>query len=321
MPSSVNRRTFTLASLLATAGAANTVPDLAAALEDASTPEAGDPAEAAVALSHLEVEGIIANLYFDMHPDAKAVVPLYAVAFWYRTDFLPRGPEVIEVTGVAYVDWTWEVTGVTYPGTAEVAYTQGFADGSTVEDTLRLVQSDGEWRWFFGRSREFVEEQIRLAKAEIYPSETSPAPDWAEAALANGADGLGGLPETYPGEEPATLGPGDDGDEGESRKYKTRDGFTPATVEVVDRSPTDTDARTWVQGRIDAQSQGQEFEVLSWSLTPTATIAHATIKTLSIDVIPNQYFAFVASDDPRRGIAIKAWAEDALAALGEALAR
>jgi predicted metalloprotease len=53
------------------------------------------------------------------------------------------------------------VTGQTYPNTAIVSFKQPFADGSVVEDVVRLVQDDkGEWRWFFGRSREFVDAQI-----------------------------------------------------------------------------------------------------------------------------------------------------------------
>src|SRR5699024_5746374 len=49
----------------------------------------------------------------------------------------------------------------TYPYTAEVSFTQPFADGSVATDVVRLVQDhNGEWRWFFGRSREFVDQQI-----------------------------------------------------------------------------------------------------------------------------------------------------------------
>ena len=88
------------------------------------------------------------------------MIPPSAVIGWYQKDFLPRGPGVITVTGIQMRSWTWEVTGITYPNTAEVAFTQPFADGSVVNDVVRLVESDGEWRWFFGRTREFVDEQI-----------------------------------------------------------------------------------------------------------------------------------------------------------------
>jgi hypothetical protein len=42
-----------------------------------------------------------------------------------------------------------------------VVYRQQFADGSDVRGEVRLVKDyAGNWRWFFGRDRAFVEEQI-----------------------------------------------------------------------------------------------------------------------------------------------------------------
>ena len=53
------------------------------------------------------------------------------------------------------------MTGVTYPETAEVTYWQRFATGPAVREAVRLVRDDaGAWRWFFGRDRAFVDEQI-----------------------------------------------------------------------------------------------------------------------------------------------------------------
>ena len=118
-------------------------------------------AGAAVALSRLEARSDFNALYDRIHPDAHAVIPRAAVVGWFRDEYAPLGPGVSTVTGVRFVEWTWPVTGRTYPYTAEVAFEQPFADGSVLEDVVRLVQDrNGEWRWFFGRSREFVEEQI-----------------------------------------------------------------------------------------------------------------------------------------------------------------
>ncbi len=126
-----------------------------------SPPDAEQAAATAVYLSRLEVAGDLETLYAWLHPDAQAVVPEAAVAGWYREEWLPRGPEAIGVTGVDIGQWTWPVTGMTYPRTAEIAFEQAFADGSVVSDVLRLVQDDqGVWRWFFGRDAGFVEEQI-----------------------------------------------------------------------------------------------------------------------------------------------------------------
>jgi hypothetical protein len=123
-----------------------------------------DP-EAALAtaeeLAQLEVNADYEMLYARMHPNSKAIVSLSAVAGWYANEFAPRGPGAAQAIKVRFVDWTWLVTGTTYPETAEVTYVQDFADGSTVRDVVRLVRDEtGEWRWFFGRDRAFVDEQI-----------------------------------------------------------------------------------------------------------------------------------------------------------------
>lgn len=122
--------------------------------------EVTDPAMAAVFYSRLEAEGRFSELYAYMHPDAQAIIPEAAVVGWYQREFAPLGPGVSTVTDVRWASWTWEVTGATYPQTAEVSFRQPFSNGTVAEDVVRLVAFDGEWRWFFGRSRAFVDEQI-----------------------------------------------------------------------------------------------------------------------------------------------------------------
>jgi hypothetical protein len=118
-------------------------------------------AATAVYLSQLEAAGDLATLYAWLHPDAREVVPEAVVRGWYAADVLPRGPAPITVTSVDFEEWTWDVTGDTYPRTAVVAFTQPFANGPVVSDVIRLVPDEhGAWRWFFGRDRAFVEEQI-----------------------------------------------------------------------------------------------------------------------------------------------------------------
>jgi len=136
--------------------------------------DGSDAAETAVALSRLEAAWDFNTLYDRIHPDAHAVVPRAAVIGWFGNVFAPLGPGISTVTGVRFVSWTWAVTGQTYPYTAEVSYRQPFADGSVAEDVVRLVQDqDGEWRWFFGRDRAFVEEQIgRYVTTVAVPSAT-----------------------------------------------------------------------------------------------------------------------------------------------------
>lgn len=130
----------------------------------AQTPTATDPASrasaAAVEISQFEAQGNVDQLYARMHLDAKVLIPKEAVAGWYQADFFPRGPGVITVTGVQIISWTWDVTGITYPTTAEVSFTQPFANGETVSEVVRLVEDNGVWYWFFGRNRDFVNQQI-----------------------------------------------------------------------------------------------------------------------------------------------------------------
>jgi len=126
----------------------------------AQTLEQG-PSERAVALSVLEASGDFNALYDLIHPDAHAVIPRAAVIGWFQDTFAPRGPGVSTVTDVEFVAWTWPVTGQTYPVSAEVSYEQPFADGPVEAGVVRLVRDEtGEWRWFFGRDRAFVEAQI-----------------------------------------------------------------------------------------------------------------------------------------------------------------
>ena len=69
-----------------------------------------------------------------------------------------------EIVGVDMVEWTWPVTGQTYPYAAEISFVQPYVDENGqeawLEDRMYLVESEGEWRWFFGSSREFVEQAI-----------------------------------------------------------------------------------------------------------------------------------------------------------------
>lgn len=128
--------------------------------------DAGDPAQAAIQLAEYEGLGEVGKLLDSLHLDARTTIPTAAIFGWYQNAYLPTGPESITVTGVRYLDWTWEVNGVTYPNAAEVSFTQPFADGETRPDVVRLVEYGGSWHWFFGRDRDFVNAQIELFAPE-----------------------------------------------------------------------------------------------------------------------------------------------------------
>lgn len=115
-------------------------------------------------LSVLESQSDWNALYDQMHPDAQLTVGRDTVAYWYRTYFAVNGPHPATVTGARLIAWTWPVTGRTYPITAEISYTQAFDNGTTVSEIVRLVPAtDGSWRWFFGRSLEFVQQMTQEA--------------------------------------------------------------------------------------------------------------------------------------------------------------
>jgi hypothetical protein len=114
----------------------------------------------AVHLTELEVAEDHDRLYAWMHPDSQAVVPQAAMEGWYREAFAQRPPVWMTVDDVRIGEWTWEVTGKVYPSAAEVAYRQRFADGEEIEGVTHLIRDNGVWRWFFGRDRAFVDEQV-----------------------------------------------------------------------------------------------------------------------------------------------------------------
>jgi hypothetical protein len=121
--------------------------------------------EAALAIAEtvaaLEVSGDFFTLYRSMHPDAQAIIPQEAVVGWYQHEFTHVGEPAPRAMKVRFISWTWPVTGKTYPETAEVVLRKQLADGTVIRDEIRLVKDyRGNWGWFFGRDRAFVEEQI-----------------------------------------------------------------------------------------------------------------------------------------------------------------
>lgn len=148
------------------------LPYLQAVSARAQVSDADGAAQMAYDLSVLEAEGDFNTLYDLIHPDAHAIIPRSAVIGWYQNEFALMGVAPAVITGVQFVSWTWAVNGVTYPYTAEVSFEQVRADGTWIVDVVRLVQDQyGTWRWFFGRSQEFVAEQIeRYVQPTYSPS-------------------------------------------------------------------------------------------------------------------------------------------------------
>lgn len=95
-----------------------------------------------------------------MHPDVQTIIPTGIVIRYFLDACQPLGTRPALATAVTYRDWTWEVTGVSYPQTAEVSFRQDFVDGP-IEGVVHLVRLDDRWAWFFGRNRNWIAQQSR----------------------------------------------------------------------------------------------------------------------------------------------------------------
>ena len=174
----------------------------------ADDPAAAGAAEAARLLSRLEGDRDFDALYDLLHPDSRAIAPRAAVVGWYETDLAGRRTAELTVTDVTFIEWTWPVTGVTYPRTAAVSFVQPYWTGETRSDVaaaVHLVEDDGEWGWFFGASLAFVDQQIALYAPEIpAPQPELPRPN--EQQLALEAERAARFPDPLPRSRRRVLG-------------------------------------------------------------------------------------------------------------------
>jgi len=112
-------------------------------------------------------------MYDYMHPDAMAVVPRSAAVGVFTDVYAEAQAGQAQITGVEMVPWTWGVTGTQYPYAAKISFVQPIVDENSqqtwLEDDMYLVQSGGEWRWFFGSSAEAVQQAI-----ETYGQQSQP---------------------------------------------------------------------------------------------------------------------------------------------------
>ena len=295
----------------------------ATAAQTQSGDDPGDPVAAAVSFANDEINNQLWDLYRHMYSDARAEVPFFAMQYWYENSFLPRGPQPIEVKGVQTVDWTWPVTGKIYPGTAEVAFLQHFSSGPDSDDVVRLVVESGEWRWFFGRSRDFIDEQIAAASPAIYPADNATPPAWAADALTAGRKAVDALPDAYPGLI------SDDSYRGAARettpsqdqalRYTTRpDHYTVASVLEFDTS-SQRDAASSLKQQLDGLARQPSFKVLAWDPENTVT-PFATARQYTGEVNQDVIVTIVASGDSGRTLVISAPEQESIDAIGKLLA-
>jgi predicted metalloprotease len=104
------------------------------------------------------------TMYDYMHPDAMAVVPRAAAVGAFTEVYEEAQAGQAQITNVEMTPFTWGVTGQEYPYAAKISFIQPFIDENNqqtwLEDDMYLVESGGEWRWFFGSSAETVAQAI-----------------------------------------------------------------------------------------------------------------------------------------------------------------
>jgi predicted metalloprotease len=102
------------------------------------------------------------TLYDVMHPDSKAVVSRTVALALFSDVYSRILVDQSQVVGIEFGEWTWEVNGTTYPEAAAVQIVQPVLDEQNkpnwVEDTIYLAKSQGNWLWFIGASRGFVDQ-------------------------------------------------------------------------------------------------------------------------------------------------------------------
>lgn len=104
-------------------------------------------------------------MYDRIHPDAHAIIPRAAAVGTFEALYGKYQVGEATIGEAKIIAWTWGVTGKTYDHTVQVAFTQPFTDEQgqtqTLSDVINLVKADGgEWRWFFGSSKQMVEDAI-----------------------------------------------------------------------------------------------------------------------------------------------------------------
>lgn len=114
-------------------------------------------------LFRLQEKGLFDVLYERTHPDVKKVVPEDAVIGWQRFEFANKRTSELTIDEIEVDAWTWEVTGKSYDEAGTVTYIHRFwMDGESYQEPgiFHFVKHKGEWAWFFGETKRFVDRQI-----------------------------------------------------------------------------------------------------------------------------------------------------------------
>lgn len=137
---------------------------VAAAQSSADDRDIADATAAAEEIFQLANARKFNAMYDHIHPDVHAVVPRAVAVGVFKDVYAQVQAGRAEITDARLVIWTWGVTGKRYRDAAEIDFRQPYVDENGKEqwldDQMYLVENDGEWRWFFGSSKQFVDDAI-----------------------------------------------------------------------------------------------------------------------------------------------------------------
>lgn len=290
-----------LVSLALGAGVATTLPGSAVAQTRDRQREAMHAAEELSVLEATEHLPALYTFYERLHPDAQEIVPRHVVIGWYQEVWQPRGPQPARATGVRFVDWTWPVNGVTYRDVAEVSFIQEFDNAAPVNDVVRLAHVEGSWRWFFGRDRAWVEEQVRIYTERAYIAQSGIVPFQLDRVVGAERNIIESLPiriGTAQGEllSDARLIPDYAAHMPVAIQY--RDGEFPVGYALATALRHDRNVRDTVDAIVWERVQAPPFTLLAWNLDPPNDVPFARYERFANDAIGNaQSIVWGGSED------------------------
>jgi hypothetical protein len=154
------RRLLIVAIILSMFGSIGVMPARADQQQDIT-----DARARAEEIFQLAADGQYNAMYDLIHPDARAIIPRTVAVNTFKELYALAEAGKSKITNVEMGPWTWGVTGKSYDNAAAVSFEQPYVDNGqqkVLKDTMYLVKAeDGQWRWFFGGTKEFVDLAIK----------------------------------------------------------------------------------------------------------------------------------------------------------------
>jgi hypothetical protein len=223
---------------------------------------------------------------------------------------------------VRFVDWTWPVNGVTYNGVAEVSFTQSFDNAPPIADVVRLAFPGGDWRWFFGRDRGWVDHQIDIYNARAYIDQAGVVPWELDRVVDADPEVIRSLPVQLGGARAEVVADARQIPDYAARmpiavQYRDAEypiGYAMATPLRDDRNIADTiDAIDW------ERVQAQPFTLKAWNLSPANGVPFAKYEEFGSEAVGNAQTLIWGQNGGRTLWTLSFVGDDGLEALAQAL--